>query len=74
MAKAEIKDEIKLLRELESMSIALEAKITEACVMTEKLTHTREAALVTTKLEEAQMWLGKYQAAIEINLARLTCR
>lgn len=74
MAKAEIKDEIKLLRELESMSIALEEKITEACVMTEKLTRTRETALVTTKLEEAQMWLEKYQAAIEINLARLTCR
>ncbi len=74
MANAEIKDEIKLLRELELMSIALEAKITEAREMTEKLTHTRETALVTTKLEEAQMWLEKYQAAIEINLARLTCR
>lgn len=35
---------------------------------------TRELSMVRTKIEEATMWLEKYQSGIIIELANRTCR
>lgn len=35
---------------------------------------TRELSMVKTKVDEAMMWLDKYQAGIIIELANRTCR
>ncbi|WP_287937102.1 hypothetical protein [Duncaniella freteri] len=35
---------------------------------------TRELSMVRTKVDEAMMWLDKYQAGVCIDLANKTCR
>ena len=35
---------------------------------------TRELSMVRTKIDEAMMWLEKYQAGVCIDLANKTCR
>lgn len=35
---------------------------------------TRELAMVRTKIDEATMWLDKYQAGVLVDLANKTCR
>lgn len=51
----------------------LESAIGNVNLMAETIA-TRELSMVRTKVEEATMWLEKYQSGIIIELANRTCR
>lgn len=52
---------------------SLETAIGNVNIMAET-NATRELSMVRTKIEEATMWLEKYQSNIVIELANRTCR
>lgn len=52
---------------------SLEPAIGNVSIMAET-NATRELSMVRTKIEEATMWLEKYQSGIIIELANRTCR
>jgi len=65
---------VKQLVELEEVAAATQAQLQKASNTIAKVYPNREASLVKTKIEEAMMWLDKYQAGVCIDLANKTCR
>ncbi|TGG37113.1 MULTISPECIES: hypothetical protein [Duncaniella] len=65
---------VKQLVELEEVAAATQAQLQQASNTIAKVYPNREASLVKTKIEEAMMWLDKYQAGVCIDLANKTCR
>lgn len=66
--------ELQTLEELSSnVERSLERAIRNLDAMGEIET-TRDTAMVKTKVDEAMMWLGRYQGDILMDLAHKTCR
>ncbi len=65
---------VKQLVELEEVAAATQAQLQQASNTIAKVYPNREASLVKTKIEEAMMWLEKYQESISVKLAHKTCK
>lgn len=65
---------VKQLVELEEVAAATQAQLQQASNTIAKVYPNREASLVKTKIEEAMMWLEKYQETISFELAHKTCK
>ena len=55
------------------LTLSLGADIRNVDIMAKTVT-ARELSMVRTKIDEAIMWLEKYHAGVNIELARRTCR
>lgn len=71
--KPTTKDLMALDAQCGHLNLALDADIRNIDIMA-KLGASRELSMVKTKLDEAMMWLQKYHAGVNIELARRTCR
>jgi len=65
---------VKQLIELEEVAAATHSNLNLALKTIAKVYPNREISLTKTKIEEAIMWLDKYQAKISFELARKTCK
>lgn len=71
--KQTTKDLMTLDAQCGNLNLALDTDIRNIDIMAE-IGASRELSMVKTKLDEAKMWLEKYHAGINIELARRTCR
>lgn len=65
---------VKQLVELEKVAADTQAHLQQASKGIAKIYPSREISLAKTKIEEAMMWLEKYQGRLSIELARKTCK
>lgn len=66
-------DEIEELKKNKQKSIKLENCFDSALQQLQDLPLTRELAIARTKVEEAGMWLEKYQRSVILELTRKLC-
>lgn len=67
---------LKELRDIEEFSSNVKRLLDSAIRnlnLMDKIETTRDSAMVRTKIDEATMWLDKYQSGIVIELANRTC-
>ena len=62
------------LEELEEVATATQTHLQLASKTIANVYPNREVSLVKTKIEEALMWLEKYQGKISFALAHKTCK
>ena len=65
------------LQELEEFSNNVNRSLNTAIRnldMMNEIETTRETAMVRTKIDEAMMWLKKYQGSVIVEQARRTCK
>jgi len=65
---------VKQLVELEEVAAATHSNLNLALKTIVKVYPNREISLTKTKIEEAIMWLEKYQEKVLFELARKTCK
>lgn len=65
---------VKQLVELENVAAETQTHLQQASKEIAKVYPNREISLVKTKIEEALMWLEKYQGILSLELARKTCK
>lgn len=65
---------VKQLVELEEVAAATHYNLNLALKTIVKVYPNREISLTKTKIEEAIMWLEKYQEKVLFELARKTCK
>lgn len=65
---------VKQLVELEEVAAATHSNLNLALKTIVKVYPNREISLTKTKIEEAIMWLEKYQEKVSFELAHKTCK